>query len=108
MYKKTKKERESKKAQTQIKVKEVKVRPNIDIHDYQTKINHAKEFLIKGNKVRFVCMFRGREMLHKDLGVKLLNKIIQECEEIASIEAPIKLLGRFLSVVLSPKAKSKK
>ena len=67
-YHQQKKEKDSKKAQIQIKVKEIKLKPNIDTHDFQTKIKHAREFLVKGNKVRISIMFRGREMLHIDLG----------------------------------------
>ena len=107
MYQKTKREKENKKTQHQIKIKEVKFRPNIDVHDYQTKINHAKEFIKDGNKVRFICMFRGREMLHKELGMKLIQKAVAELEEIAITETPSKLQGRFLSIVLSPKGKKK-
>jgi len=104
-YQKTKKEKESKKGQHQVKIKEIKLRPNIDVHDLNTKINRAKEFLGKGNKVRVTCMFRGREMLHIDLGEKLLNKIIKDLEDIAVLEAPFKFMGRILTIVLAPRAK---
>ena len=107
-YQQTKKEKESKKAQHQVKVKEIKIRPNINIHDLKTKVNHAKEFLIKGNKVRVTCMFRGREMLHIDLGEKLINRIIEDLHEVATLEAPFKLMGRNLTVVLAPLTKSTK
>lgn len=103
IYQKSKKEKESKKAQHQIKVKEIKVRPNIDVHDLNTKIKRAKEFLKSGNKVKITCMFRGRQMLHLDLGQKLLDKIFSQLEDQANIETPPKQLGRFLTVVLSPK-----
>jgi translation initiation factor IF-3 len=104
-YQKTKKEKESKKGQHQVKIKEIKLRPNIDVHDLNTKINRAKKFLGKGNKVRITCMFRGREMLHIDLGEKLLNKIIEDLEDIAILEAPFKFMGRILTIVLAPRAK---
>lgn len=108
IYQKTKKEKESKKMQHQVKVKEVKLRPNIDVHDFNVKLNRAKDFINAGNKVRFVCMFRGREMLHKELGSKLIDKVIEELEEIAMVEVPPKFQGRFLSIVLSPKGKKGK
>ena len=66
-YQLTKKEKEQKKSQHQVKVKEIKIKPNTDEHDLMTKIKHAKEFIAKGNKVRLTCIFRGREMLHTEL-----------------------------------------
>ena len=107
-YQQTKKEKESKKAQHQVKVKEIKLRPNIDDHDLNTKLNHAKDFLLKGNKVRFICMFKGRQMLHIDLGTKLLNHVIERLAEMSTVESPVKLFGRNMSVVLAPVGKSNK
>jgi len=101
-YDQTKREKESKKASHQIKVKEVKVKPNIDEHDLQTKMRHAKDFLEKGNKVKVTCMFRGREMAHKDIGERLIKKIVEDLKEIAVCETPMKMFGRFLTVVLAP------
>lgn len=107
-YDQTKREKENKKAQHQIKVKEVKVKPNIDEHDLTTKIRHAKEFIAKGNKVKITLMFRGREMAHPELGEELIRRMCTELDEIAQQEAPPKLFGRILSVVLSPGSKKKK
>ena len=107
-YQQTKKEKENKKAQHQVKVKEIKLRPNIDIHDLTTKISHAKEFLQKGNKVRIICMFRGRQMLHIDLGNKVIDAFVDQLKEFSSVEAPAKLLGRNLTAVLAPQVKGKK
>ena len=101
-YDQTKREKESKKASHQIKVKEVKVKPNINEHDLQTKLRHAKEFLDKGFKVKVTCMFRGREMAHKDIGERLIRKIVEDFKEIAVCETPMKMFGRFLTVVLAP------
>ena len=106
-YQKTKKEKEGKKSQHQVKVKEIKVKPNIDVHDYQTKLKHAKEFLTKGNKVRVTCSFRGREMLHTELGDKLLERFCGDLEEYSVIEAPKKRMGRSMSLVLAPALKKK-
>lgn len=107
-YDQTKREKENKKAQHQIKVKEVKIKPNIDEHDLQTKLRHAKEFISKGNKVKITCTFRGREMMHPEFGEKLVKRMCDELEDIAQAESPAKLFGRMLSVVLAPGSKKKK
>ncbi|ADI38275.1 translation initiation factor IF-3 [Waddlia chondrophila] len=101
-YDQTKREKESKKASHQIKVKEVKVKPNINEHDLQTKMRHAKDFLEKGNKVKVTCMFRGREMAHKSIGERLIQRIVEDLNEVAVCETPMKMFGRFLTVVLAP------
>ncbi|KIC74927.1 Translation initiation factor IF-3 [Neochlamydia sp. TUME1] len=107
-YDQTKKEKESKKAQHQVKIKEIKVKPNIDIHDLETKIRHARDFIAKGNKVKLTCMFRGREMAHPEIGEKVLRKVCEDLEEIATVESPSKLFGRMLIVILAPGGKKKK
>ncbi len=104
-YQVTKKEKESKKAQHQVKVKEIKVKPNIDNHDLETKIKHARDFLAKGNKVRVTCMFRGREMMHTEFGEKVVKRLCEELSDVGILEAPAKMMGRSLSVVLAPGAK---
>jgi translation initiation factor IF-3 len=107
-YDQTKREKESKKSQHQIKVKEIKLKPNIDMHDLETKLRHARDFIVKGNKVKVTCMFRGREMAHPEVGEKLMRKFCADLEDIATLEAPLKMLGRILTVVLTPGAKKKK
>jgi translation initiation factor IF-3 len=107
-YHQQKKEKDSKKSQVQIKVKEIKVKPNIDTHDFKTKVNHAREFLLKGNKVRITCVFRGREMLHLDLGEKVVNQFCLDLADIAALEATPKLLGRSMSTTLAPTGKRPK
>lgn len=107
-YHQQKKEKDSKKAQVQIKVKEVKLKPNIDTHDFQTKLKHARDFLIKGNKVRISIMFRGREMLHIDLGEKVVKQFCNDLADISLIEAPPKMMGRTITTVLSPSGKRPK
>lgn len=104
-YQLTKKERESKKAQHQAKLKEIKVKPNIDEHDLQVKIRRTKEFLEKGDKVRVTCMFRGREMAHPELGAKIAERFVEDLQGVAQVEAPAKLMGRNLSLVLAPVSK---
>ena len=105
-YQQLKKEKESKKAQHQIKIKEIKFKPNIDTHDFLTKEKHAKEFLEKGYKVRITCKFRGREMLHMDLGEKVVQKLIDDLKEIAVVETPLKRMGRHVTTVLAPQIKN--
>lgn len=107
-YLQQKKEKDSKKSQVQIKVKEIKFKPNIDTHDFQTKINHARDFLLKGNKVRVTCVFRGRELLHLDLGEKVINQFCTDLADIAALETPPKLLGRAMSTTLAPTGKRPK
>lgn len=107
-YDQTKREKESKKSQHQVKVKEIKLSLNITEHDLDTKLRHAKEFLEKGNKVKVSCMFRGREMMHQDLGNRLISRTISSLEDIAWIETPAKMYGRVLSMILAPSAKKKK
>ncbi len=106
-YDQTKREKENKKAQHQIKIKEVKLKPNIDEHDLETKLRQMRDFLQKGNKVKVTCFFRGREMVHKDIGFSLIKKVCDSVEEIAQPEAPLKMLGRVLHVVLMPGTKKK-
>lgn len=107
-YDQTKREKESKKAQHQIKVKEVKIKPNIDTHDLETKKRHAREFVSKGNKVKVTCTFRGREMAHPELGQKLVQEFVDEMEDVAMAESEPKLMGKMLTVILAPGAKKKK
>jgi translation initiation factor IF-3 len=104
-YQQIKKEKESKKAQFQIKIKEIKFKPNIDTHDFLTKEKHAREFIEKGYKVRITCTFKGREMLHTDLGEKVVQRLIDDLQDVAMVEAPLKLMGRNLSTVLAPMSK---
>ncbi|MFI0435435.1 MAG: translation initiation factor IF-3 [Parachlamydiaceae bacterium] len=107
-YDQSKREKENKKASHQIKVKEVKLKPNIDIHDLETKTKHAREFLTSGNKVKITCTFRGREMMHPEIGEKIVQKMCQDLEDISIAESPAKMMGRMLLVVLAPGAKKKK
>lgn len=107
-YDQSKRDKENKKAQHQIKVKEVKLRPNIDVHDLETKTRQAHEFLIAGDKVKITCTFRGREMMHPEIGDKIVRQMCQELEDISIAESPPKMMGRMLLVVLAPGAKKKK
>ena len=106
-YQLTKKEKESKKGQHQAKVKEVKLKPNTDEHDINTKLKHAKEFLIKGDKVRITCVFRGREMMHPEFGIRIVKKMCEDLAEVGTAETLPKMLGKTLSVVIAPGAKKR-
>jgi translation initiation factor IF-3 len=107
-YDQTKREKESKKSQHQIKVKEIKIKPNIDIHDLETKTRHARDFFAKGNKVKLTCTFRGREMMHPEYGEKLIQKMCEDLEDVATTESSPKMLGRAMSVILAPGGTKKK
>ncbi|MGM0440406.1 MAG: translation initiation factor IF-3 [Chlamydiota bacterium] len=107
-YNQTKREKESKKAQHQIKVKEVKLKPNINDHDFEFKMKHARQFLDKGNKVKVTCMFRGREVVHPEVGEEQINKMCKAVEDMAAPESKPQRLGRNLVVVLAPLPNKKK
>lgn len=107
-YDQTKRERESKKAQHQVKIKEIKIKPNIGLNDLETKMEHMRDFFVKGNKVKVTCTFRGREMSHPEIGEKLMQKMIDELSDVATVESPMKMMGRMLIVIMAPGAKRKK
>lgn len=99
-YELTKKEKENKHSAT--KVKEIKFRVKIGAHDYETKLRHAEEFLEKGNKLKMVLQFRGRENAHKDLGILMMQKIIKDLETMATADMAPKLVGRAVGMTMSP------
>lgn len=107
-YDQTKREKENKKAQHQVKVKEVKLKPNINDHDLFTKIRRARDFLSKGNKVKVTCMFRGREMAHPQIGENLVKRVADELSDVSTLETPLRRMGRFIHIVLAPGVKKKK
>jgi translation initiation factor IF-3 len=97
-----KRAKEARKQQHHIEIKEVKFRPNIDDHDFETKLNHARRFLEQGKHVKVTVMFRRREMRRPDMGYRILERVVTELEEVASVESkpPDQLPGRDLSMVL--------
>lgn len=101
-YQLTKKEKEQKKSQHQVKVKEIKIKPNTDDHDIMVKLKHARDFISKGNKVRITCTLRGREMARPEYAQKAVLGMCKALIDVAAPEAPAKMLGRSLSVVLAP------
>ena len=102
-YEAQKKKNEARKKQKVIEVKEIKIRPNIDEHDYGVKLLAMQKFLAGGDKVKVTMRFRGREMVHQDLGMKLLNRIREKLTEQAKIEQVPKLEGRQMIMVIAPK-----
>lgn len=102
-YEQARKAREAKKKQHVIQVKEVKLRPKIEEHDIQFKMRHARRFLEEGHKVKFTLMFRGREITHPELGVRLLEQVKDELEELGEIESDISHEGRTLTMLMGPK-----
>ena len=102
-YEAQKKKNEAKKKQKVIEVKEIKMRPNIDEHDYQTKMRSVNRFLGDGDKVKLTMRFRGREMAHQEIGLNVLKRVQEEIAEIAKVEAHPKLEGRQMIMVVAPR-----
>lgn len=101
-YKEQKSKKEAKKKQKTIEVKEIKMRPGIDTHDYQVKVKALKKFISGGNKVKVSMRFRGREMEHQNLGLDLLKKLTEEVSEYAKVEVPPKSEGKQIMIILVP------
>jgi translation initiation factor IF-3 len=102
-YEQSKREKEARKKQRIINVKEIKLRPNIEDHDLDTKSKNIARFLKDGDKVKVTMMFRGREMAHAELGKQLLDKVASEMQDIANIERQPKIEGRNMIMILAPK-----
>ncbi len=101
-YEQGQKEKDARRRQNQITVKEIKMRPKISDNDYGTKSGHVRRFLEDGSKVRASIMFRGREMTHTELGLKLLDRLAEDMSELATVEASPKVDGRNMVMVLAP------
>jgi translation initiation factor IF-3 len=102
-YEQSKRAKEARKHQHTIVVKEMKFRPKTEEHDYQFKLNHIQKFLAEGNKAKITVMFRGREMVHTELGRRVLERLVQDTQDMASVEQQPKLEGRNMTLVLVPK-----
>jgi len=102
-YEQDKREREARKHQKQTQLKEVRISPRIDKHDYEVKLKHIKEFLEKRHKVRVRLYFRGREIAYKDIAKKLIDKLIKDVDSVGRIDREPHMLGKALLLVLSPK-----
>jgi len=107
-FERDKREKEAKKKQVIVKVKEVQLSCRIEQHDFETRVNHAKRFLLEGNKVKAVVRFKGREMSHMDLGREVIAKFEEACREVGVAEKKPVLDGRFMSIILAPVKQDKK
>ena len=106
-YEKQKREKEARKKQKVISIKEVKLRPNIEQHDFDVKLKNATRFLGDGDKVKVTIMFRGREMSHQELGRELLHRVAEQLKDLVAIERDAKLEGKNMIMILAPKAPAK-
>jgi translation initiation factor IF-3 len=104
-YLEKKKQNEAKKKQVVVQLKEVKLRPRTEEHDYETKVRKVREFLAESNKARITVMFRGREMSHRELGQKVLQRVIEDLKDVAVIESAPRMEGRLMFMILSPNPK---
>jgi translation initiation factor IF-3 len=102
-YEEQKRKNEARKKQKVIEVKEIKLRPGIDTHDYDVKMRSIHRFLEEGDKVKVTMRFRGREMAHQELGAKVLDKVKSDLDEIAKVESAPRMEGRQMIMVISPK-----
>lgn len=107
-YEQEQKLKKAKKHQQSVVIKELKIRPKIGEHDLQVKLKHAREFLEKGQKVKFTLRFRGREIVHQDLALKLLERIAEELSGLSIVEAKPRLEGRFMVMLLAPNKEAAK
>ncbi len=102
-FEQSKREKETKKNQKVIEVKEIRMSPGIGINDFNTKLKNSLKFLADGDRLKVSVRFRGREMTHTELGEELLNRFAEQCAEVAVINKPAKLEGRYMTMFLSPK-----
>lgn len=102
-FERSKKEKEARKNQHVVEIKEIRMSPGIDVGDFNTKLKNAQKFLADGNRVKVSVRFRGREMAHTNIGQDLLLKFAEDCGEIAVVDKSPKLEGRHMSIFLSPK-----
>ncbi len=102
LYEKRRKEREARKKQHTVQIKELRFRPHTDDHDYNFKMRHARKFLEDGNKVKATVQFRGRDIIYSDQGRELLQRFADDLEDVAKIESPATLEGKRMSLVMAP------
>jgi translation initiation factor IF-3 len=101
-YEQSKKQNQAKKTQVRQETKEIKFRPTTDINDYNTKMKHINKFIEQGNKVKVTIRFRGREMSHNELGMKLLQRVITDLKDVAKVDNHPRMEGRQMGMMLSP------
>lgn len=108
-FERDKKEKEARKKQQTVEVKEIQLSCRIDTHDFETKVNHARKFLTAGNKVKVILRFKGREMSHQELGREMLSRFEEACKDLGSVDKKPTLEGKFMSMMVNPlKPTSKK
>ncbi len=103
-FEQSKREKEAKKNQHVVEIKEIRMSPGIDVGDFNTKLKNAQKFLADGNRVKVSVRFRGREMAHTEIGKTLLEKFAEQCAEVSTMEKSAKMEGRNMSIFLAPKA----
>ena len=103
-FEQSKREKEAKKNQHVVEIKEIRMSPGIDVGDFNTKLKNAQKFVADGNRVKVSVRFRGREMAHTEIGKDLLDRFAEQCAEVANLDKPAKLEGRMMSIFLSPKS----
>ncbi|OJT22189.1 translation initiation factor IF-3 [Archangium sp. Cb G35] len=104
-YEEKKKAAESKRAQVVVQLKEVKLRPKTEEHDYEFKVRNTRRFIEEGNKAKVVIQFRGREITHKEQGTAILNDVAEDLKDVAVVEMPPRMEGRLMFMILAPTAK---
>ena len=102
-FEQSKREKEARKNQHVVEIKEIRMSPGIDVGDFNVKLKNAQKFLADGDRVKVSVRFRGREMAHTDIGKKLLDRFAEQCAEVANVDKGAKLEGRNMSMFLSPK-----
>jgi len=107
VYQQRKRHQEAKKKQVQVQLKEVKIRPKTDEHDLQTKMNHVRRFLSKGDRCKITLFFRGREIVHKEHGKEILDNVLSELSDVARVEQEPKFEGRTMNMIVAPIAQKK-
>ena len=101
-FERDKKEKEARKKQQTVEVKEIQLSCRIDTHDFDTKVNHAHRFLAGGNMVKVILKFKGREMSHQDLGREMLTRFEEACKDVGTVDKKPALEGRFMSMMINP------
>ena len=102
-FEQTKREKEARKNQRVVEIKEIRMSPSIDVNDFNVKLRNAQKFLSEGNRCKVTVRFRGREMAHTEIGQDLLTKFAEECADVAVLDKSAKMEGRHMSIFLSPK-----
>ena len=102
-FEQSKREKEARKNQHVVEIKEIRMSPGIDVGDFNTKVKNAQKFIADGNRVKVSVRFRGREMAHTEIGKDLLDKFAEQCKDVANLDKNAKMEGRMMSIFLSPK-----